>query len=106
MEIENDQRVIEESTKRNGKFTTDNMSLNIGLIEMTVELAFHKKYAKSSESEKVDQLIEQNKRLAGGRVCLQKSIDARRIACDDFSCDFKFQKSKWESREIEFRKVF
>ena len=103
MKVENDKRVIEELTKRNEKFTTDNMSLNIGLIEVTVELAFHKKHAKSNESEKVDQLIEQNKRLAGGKVCLQKSIDAWRIACDDLSSDFKFQKSTWESREIDLQ---
>lgn len=70
---------------------------------MTVELAFYKKHAKSSESEKVDQLIEQSKRLAGGKICLQKSIDAWRIACDNLSSDFKFQKSKWESREIDLQ---
>ena len=79
------------------------MSLNIGLIEVTVELAFYKKHGKSSESEKVDQLIEQSKRLARGKICLQKSIDAWRIACDNLSSDFKFQKSKWESWEIDLQ---
>ena len=75
MKVENDKRVIEELTKRNEKFTTDNMSLNIGLIEVTVELAFHKKHAKSNESEKwINSLSKINDWLEEKFVCKNRSM--------------------------------
>ena len=53
--------------KRNLELTKENLSLKIGLMETTVELEFYKirgqDFTKSKESEKLDFLVQQNKRF-------------------------------------------
>ena len=89
--------------KRKLELTKENLGLKIGLIEVQVELEFHKQHAKSCESEKVDQLVQQNQRLAGEKICLQGTNDAWKKFNEDMNHHHKHEVKTIESRMISMQ---
>ena len=84
--------------KRNLELTKENLGLKIGLAEVSIELEFYKIHAKSCESDKVEQLIQQNERLAGEKVCLQGTNDAWVLYVEDMKNHFKHNEKTMKSK--------